>query len=31
MSRDSDPQAITDALTATIDAFNEEGYGVPTR
>ena len=31
MSRDSDPQAITDALAAAIDAFNEEGYGVPTR
>lgn len=31
MSRESDPGAITDALTATIDAFNEEGYGVPTR
>ncbi|MFC4452083.1 DNA-binding protein [Halorussus aquaticus] len=31
MSRESDPQAITDALDAAIDAFNEEGYGVPTR
>ena len=31
MRRDSDPQAITDALDAAIDAFNEEGYGVPTR
>jgi HEPN domain-containing protein len=31
MSRDADPQAITDALTAAIDAFNEEGYGIPTR
>ncbi|WP_144923714.1 HEPN domain-containing protein [Halorubrum salsamenti] len=31
MSRDADPQAITDALAAAIDAFNEEGYGIPTR
>jgi hypothetical protein len=31
MSRESDPQAITDALTTAIDAFNEEGYGIPTR
>ena len=31
MGRDSDPQAIVDALAAAIDAFNEEGYGVPTR
>jgi len=31
MSRESDPQAITDALDAAIDTFNEEGYGVPTR
>lgn len=31
MSRESDPQTITDALAAAIDAFNEEGYGVPTR
>lgn len=31
MSRDSDPQTITEALSAAIDAFNEEGYGVPTR
>lgn len=31
MSRESDPQAITDALDAAVDAFNEEGYGVPTR
>ena len=28
MSDLSDPQAITDALEAAIDAFNEEGYGV---
>ena len=31
MSRESDSQALTDALDAAIDAFNEEGYGVPTR
>jgi len=31
MSRGSDPQTITEALSAAIDAFNEEGYGVPTR
>lgn len=31
MSRDSDPQTITEALSAAINAFNEEGYGVPTR
>jgi len=31
MNRESDPQAITDALDAAIDAFNEEGYGVSTR
>ena len=31
MSNESDPNAITDALDAAIDAFNEEGYGVPTR
>jgi len=31
MSDGSDPNAITDALSAAIDAFNEEGYGVPTR
>ena len=31
MSRDSDPQAVTDALAAAIDAFNEEGHGIPTR
>ena len=27
---DSDPTAITDALNAAIDAFNEAGHGVPT-
>jgi len=27
----SDPNAITEALVAAIDAFNEEGYGAPTR
>jgi hypothetical protein len=31
MSRDSDPETITEALTAAIDAFNEEGHGIPTR
>lgn len=31
MSEQSDPNAITDALDAAIDAFNEEGHGVPTR
>jgi hypothetical protein len=31
MSNASDPRDITDALAAAIDAFNEEGYGVPTR
>jgi hypothetical protein len=31
MSRDSDPQAVTDALAAAINAFNEQGYGIPTR
>lgn len=31
MSDGSDPNAITDALTAAIDAFNEKGCGVPTR
>mgnify|MGYP006432795819 FL=1 len=31
MSNTSDPNAITDALAAAIDAFNEEGYGMPTR
>jgi hypothetical protein len=30
MSSDSDPQTVTDTLDAAIDAFNEEGYGVPT-
>lgn len=27
----SDPNDVTDALAAAIDAFNEEGYGIPTR
>lgn len=31
MSDGSDPAAITDALETAIDAFNEAGYGVPTR
>lgn len=31
MSRESDPQDVADALEAAIDAFNEEGYGIPTR
>jgi len=31
MSNTSDPNAITDALAEAVDAFNEEGYGVPTR
>jgi len=31
MSEESDPQAITDALAAAVDAFNEAGHGVPTR
>lgn len=31
MSEESDPQAVRDALDVAIDAFNEEGYGVPTR
>jgi hypothetical protein len=26
MSRGSDPQAVTDALAAAIDAFSEEGF-----
>jgi hypothetical protein len=29
MSEESDPQAITDALAAAVDSFNEEGYGIP--
>jgi hypothetical protein len=29
MSRESDPQAITDALAAAVDAFNEEIHGIP--
>jgi len=28
---DADPTAVTDALTAAIDAFNEAGHGIPTR
>lgn len=31
MGEESDPQAITGTLASAIDAFNEEGYGVPTR
>lgn len=31
MSEDADPGAVIEALTAAIDAFNEEGHGVPTR
>lgn len=31
MSKRSDPRAITDALNAATDAFNEEGFGVPAR
>lgn len=31
MAEWSDSNAITDALDAAIDAFNEEGYGVPAR
>lgn len=31
MSRKSDPGAVTDALAAATDAFNEEGHGVPLR
>lgn len=31
MNEESDPRAITDALDAATDAFNEEGYGIPTR
>lgn len=30
MRNGSDPNAITDALAVAIDAFNEEGHGVPT-
>jgi len=31
MPRDGDPQGITDALEAAIDAFDEAGYGLLTR
>ena len=31
MSEESDPRDIRTALDAAIDAFNEEGFGVPTR
>lgn len=31
MSERSDPNDVTTALAAAIDAFNEEGHGVPTR
>ncbi|MFC3959346.1 DNA-binding protein [Halovivax cerinus] len=31
MPRESDPRTIRDALDAATDAFNEEGFGVPTR
>jgi len=31
MSNTSDPQAITDSLATAVDAFNEDGFGVPTR
>lgn len=27
----SDPTAVTEALDAAVDAFNEEGHGIPTR
>lgn len=27
----SDPNAVREALDAAVDAFNEEGYGIPTR
>jgi hypothetical protein len=27
----SDPNAVKEALDAAIDAFNEEGHGIPTR
>jgi hypothetical protein len=30
MGEASDPRAITDALAAAVDAFNEEGRGRPT-
>lgn len=30
MSEESDPTAITNALTDSIDAFNEQGIGIPT-
>lgn len=30
MTEESDPQAITDALAAAVDAFNEAGGGIPT-
>ncbi|QLK25329.1 DNA-binding protein [Natrinema zhouii] len=30
MRDESDPTAITDALEAAVDAFNEEGHGIPT-
>lgn len=31
MGSEADPRDITDALTAAIDAFNEEGDGIPMR
>lgn len=31
MGDESDPKDITDPLAAATDAFNEEGYGIPTR
>lgn len=31
MAKENDPQAITDALDAAIDAFNESSHGLPTR
>lgn len=31
MSEESDPNAVRNALDAAVDAFNEEGYGVPAR
>lgn len=30
MNNESDPKAITSALSGAIDAFNEEGFGIPT-